>query len=633
MKIHTKVIGLLILLFALLGGAAYVVQLRVLLPSFTELEREAARTDMERVVQAVSRELHMISVSAGDYGNWIDTYQFMQDHDPSYIDINLTPESIEALNVNLIALLDPEGRIVHSQAQALDSAEPLDLNLSWQGVMPASHPWFAAVREGRVVRGLLWTSHGPLLAAMSPVLNGQGEGPHRGMVMLGRLLTAAEAARIGQQAQVKIVMTPLTDPGIEARDTLPPESAADATGALIEREHVTEVYQVFKSVTGRPVMTLRIDVPRTISARGRETVNFASAFLALAAIVVLTALIAMLRRSVLNPIHLVTRHAIAMGRADDMTVRLNLERKDEIGTLAREFDHMVEALAAARRKLVDQSFDAGAAESASGVLHNIGNAMTPLSVQLSTLKSLLRAAPAADVELVIAELDGAGADPARQADLQQFLCLVSRELAKVVGDAEAGVDAVTQHGQAIQRMLTEQSRTSRAGPVVEATRLDELVEHSAELIPPDLRRCLQIEADVSLRELGTVCVARTTVQQVFQNLVINAAEAVRATGRERGVLRVASSITSGPAGESVHLQFTDDGVGIVAEHLGRVFEKGFSTKSRDTNSGIGLHWSANAVNALGGSLRAESAGAGCGACMHLVLPLHRPQTVELTKAA
>ncbi|MGB7905549.1 MAG: CHASE4 domain-containing protein, partial [Steroidobacteraceae bacterium] len=107
MKIHTKVIGLLVLLFALLGGAAYVVQLRVLLPSFTELEREAARTDMERVAQVVQRELDMISVSAGDYGNWVDTYQFMQDRKRAYIDINMTAESIQALNVNLIALLDP----------------------------------------------------------------------------------------------------------------------------------------------------------------------------------------------------------------------------------------------------------------------------------------------------------------------------------------------------------------------------------------------------------------------------------------------------------------------------------------------------------------------------------------------
>jgi signal transduction histidine kinase len=356
-------------------------------------------------------------------------------------------------------------------------------------------------------------------------------------------------------------------------------------------------------------------------------------FLAVTAIVVLGALIMLLHRTVLNPLGLVTRHATAMGRADDLTVRLNLDRQDEIGVLAREFDQMVEALAVARRKLVDQSFDAGAAESASGVLHNIGNAMTPLNVQLQTLKGLLRAAPVADVELVIAELDGASADPQRHAELQQFLFMVSRELAKTIGAAEAGVDAVAHHGQAIQQMLASQSRTARVGPVIEATRLDELCRQSAELIPPDLRRCLQLEIDASLRELGTVCVARTTVQQVFQNLIINAAEAVRAAGREHGVLRVASSITSGPAGESVHLRFTDDGIGIAAEHLGRVFEKGFSTKSRSTNSGIGLHWSANAVNALGGSIRAESAGAGCGACMHLVLQFHRSQAVALNEAA
>jgi two-component system, NtrC family, sensor kinase len=52
-----------------------------------------------------------------------------------------------------------------------------------------------------------------------------------------------------------------------------------------------------------------------------------------------------------------------------------------------------------------------------------------------------------------------------------------------------------------------------------------------------------------------------------------------------------------------------------------VFDKGFSTKSRDTNYGIGLHWCANAIAALGGRIWATSDGPGCGASMHLILPL------------
>ena len=57
------------------------------------------------------------------------------------------------------------------------------------------------------------------------------------------------------------------------------------------------------------------------------------------------------------------------------------------------------------------------------------------------------------------------------------------------------------------------------------------------------------------------------------------------------------------------------------DHLQRVFEKGFSTKSRDTNYGIGLHWCANAVAALGGRIWAASEGPGRGASLHLIVPL------------
>ena len=71
----------------------------------------------------------------------------------------------------------------------------------------------------------------------------------------------------------------------------------------------------------------------------------------------------------------------------------------------------------------------------------------------------------------------------------------------------------------------------------------------------------------------------------------------------------------------LHLHCKDDGVGITADNLQRVFDKGFSTKCRDTNYGIGLHWCANAIGALGGRIWAASEGPGLGASMHLMLPL------------
>ncbi len=86
-------------------------------------------------------------------------------------------------------------------------------------------------------------------------------------------------------------------------------------------------------------------------------------------------------------------------------------------------------------------------------------------------------------------------------------------------------------------------------------------------------------------------------------------------------------------GEQLHLQCADDGVGIAAHNLQRVFEKGFSTKSPETNHGIGLHWCANAIGALGGRIWAASDGPGRGASMHLMVPLATRETAPLAGAA
>ena len=93
-------------------------------------------------------------------------------------------------------------------------------------------------------------------------------------------------------------------------------------------------------------------------------------------------------------------------------------------------------------------------------------------------------------------------------------------------------------------------------------------------------------------------------------------------GREHGTLRIACSLVAAAEGQHLLLRFTDDGVGIAPEHLPRIFENGFSTKSRATNFGIGLHWCANALNALGGSIRAESAGP-TGATLQVLVPLRQ----------
>jgi signal transduction histidine kinase len=328
-----------------------------------------------------------------------------------------------------------------------------------------------------------------------------------------------------------------------------------------------------------------------------------------------------------------TRHAVAIAEGDDLTQRMNVRRSDELGTLAREFDRMVDKLADTRRRLVDQSFEAGAAEVASGLLHNVGNAMTPLGVTVAELRRQLGSAPAGEVEMALAELEGGVTDPARRADLELLLRLASRELAQVVARANDAAEAAARHADSIQRILAHQLRSSGAGPVIEIAELATLVDRGVQMVAPAMQQRLHIELDGSVAAIGAVPVPRLLLQQVIQNLVLNAAESVRDAGRERGHLLVTARVEPAQDGEQLVLRFTDDGGGIAAEHLARVFEKGYSTKSRETNLGIGLHWCANAVAALGGAMRAESPGPGQGATLQVTLPLQRTRAGAIAEAA
>jgi two-component system, NtrC family, sensor kinase len=624
MKIRYKVITLLASLFAVLGVTQFLVQQQILLPSFAELERDAARKDMDRVAYTLGRELDLLGITARDWSNWADTYAFMQDHKLTYVTANLTNEALSSLRVNVLAFVGLDGRYVWSVGWDPKSHALLNIDILAGGELPPDHPWRSALQDGRKVSGLLRTNRGPLMAVFAPILNGFGQGPHRGMILLGRLVTDDEIMRIGEQARVTLAAVSGGVPGLRANST---------HELLVEHNAATEVVRALDDIEGSPVLTLRIEVPRAISARGRQAVTYASIFLIGAGVIVLILIIALLNRAVLSPLTRMTRHARTIGRSDDLTSRLDLKRADELGELAGEFDRMVDSLASARRRLVDRSFDAGIAENASGVLHNLGNAMTPLGAKVATLQETLRAAPAADVDLVIRELELAAQDTERAADLETLLRLTSRDLAQSIALAQEDAEAVARLTLAIQQLLADLVPKSRSEWILEAVRLPDLIAEGAELVSPSLRARLTIELDPSVGAVGPVKVSRITLQQVFQNFIVNAAEAVQGVAGERGSLRIAADVADGSPGPQLHLTFSDNGVGISADLLSRIFERGFSTKPTATNSGIGLHWCANAINVLGGQLRAESPGPYGGAVLHLILPLERAADALITQAA
>jgi C4-dicarboxylate-specific signal transduction histidine kinase len=145
------------------------------------------------------------------------------------------------------------------------------------------------------------------------------------------------------------------------------------------------------------------------------------------------------------------------------------------------------------------------------------------------------------------------------------------------------------------------------------------VHDAARLVPAQDSTAIDIRVGPQIERMPAILGSSIVVTQILGNLLVNAAEAIRETGQGKGCIDIDASLERENGRECVHLSVSDNGAGIDPSLLPNLFGRGFSTKTTKSG-GIGLHWSANSVAAMGGRMYAESNGSGQGATFHIILP-------------
>jgi PAS domain S-box-containing protein len=293
------------------------------------------------------------------------------------------------------------------------------------------------------------------------------------------------------------------------------------------------------------------------------------------------------------------------GISRDITARKETERR----------------LAVTQKELLEASRLAGMAEIASGVLHNIGNALNSVNtsaallveqVMRSRLGNLTKAAQLfeehrGDLTAFLVE------DP-RGRQLPDYLIQLAGVLVAERESFQRELELLRRNLEHIKEIVAMQQSYARVSSIQEDLVPAELVEESLRISEASLNRHgIGVQRD--FQPVPLVRVIRHKVLQILVNLIRNAKHAMDDSGRADKEMVIA--LRASPAGR-VEIVVRDNGVGIPAENLGKIFTFGFTT--RKEGHGFGLHSSANAANELGGTLRGESGGAGQGAVFTLGLP-------------
>jgi two-component system, NtrC family, sensor kinase len=265
--------------------------------------------------------------------------------------------------------------------------------------------------------------------------------------------------------------------------------------------------------------------------------------------------------------------------------------------------------------------EAGMAEIATNVLHNVGNTLNSVNVSATLVAEKLNQSKVPGLTRAVGliqehpeDLGEFLSNDPRGRHLPTYLLQLGQSLQT---DQDACISHLTTMRESIEhirQIVMMQQSLAKVSAVRQNVDLVELMQTSLQMNVDALGRH-SVRVIREFEPVPPVMLNKHAVLQILVNLISNAKHACSASAR----VDKAITLSVRRKGDSVEMSVADNGVGIPPESLMRIFEHGFTTKPN--GHGFGLHSSAMAARELGGTLLAHSDGVERGAVFALTIPL------------
>ena len=319
--------------------------------------------------------------------------------------------------------------------------------------------------------------------------------------------------------------------------------------------------------------------------------------------------------------------AVRLVRSHAVINRVNEELQGANEHLERRVQERTHELRLAQSELVKTAHRAGMAEIATNVLHNVGNVLNSVNVSARLVASNVRASKAPGlaraVQLMNEHADDLGflSTDAKGKMLPGYLDQLAHALAAEQHGVVEELAVLTKSVDHIREIIATQQAHAGTSSLVEPMRICELVEDALRINATALER-RRVTVEKAFSPVPELPLDKGRILQILVNLISNAKQAVQSLKDREPRIRL--SVERAPDG-MLRVGVADNGVGIAAANLTRVFAHGFTTKA--DGHGFGLHSAVIAAHEMGGTLTAHSDGPDTGAIFTLELPIKSTEDV------
>lgn len=338
-------VGIVLSVLALLG-ILYLPLRSILLQAFSALEREDVARTAEQLALLVRVQQDELARIVRDYAWWDDTYDYMAERNPDYLD-NYALDTLLNNGMDVVILFDTAGHVAYGVRVTPDrqgvlplEAESVEaLTVACKGAWGQDVP--SAITNVALVEGARY-----VLVAATPILNTYQNRPARGVMLIGRYVDDKMLRHFSSLLGYTVALA------------TPPSRGDDVAYQVMDGGSLAAML-VVRAADGAPMFALSWTHSREVYQRGVQTLTLAGAAIAAGGLFVGGLLLIMLELVLLQRLKTMANDAEVIAtaaREQNFTPRLTVAGADELGLFGARINAMLDTLETTQQQLKEQKF-------------------------------------------------------------------------------------------------------------------------------------------------------------------------------------------------------------------------------------------------------------------------------------
>jgi|WetSurMetagenome_2_1015567.scaffolds.fasta_scaffold00450_17 PAS domain S-box-containing protein len=340
--------GLLIALLVLVSVFSSI----VILSNYSDLEQQYTAKDLQQAVTRVEDETNTLSAIVSDWGPWDDDYNFVQGNKPDFVITNLVPDTFNNLRVNVILIIDKNGRVVYSGAYNFSDNMMVPVPEDLISQLGPENPLMNTSDPRRDTRGIILLTEQPMIIASRPIVRTDFSGEPQGVVIMGRYLDDGEVSRLALLTLPTLRFFRVTDPALSPAILQNLEEKASG-GRFIQATDRNDIdgYAMLRDIYGNDALVLTIRDFRSIYQQGLTTTLRFILIILFAGLLFGVFVMVLLDRLVLSRLGKLVAQVHSIGNTTPGSDRVDIGGRDEFSGLASEINRMLDTIDTISRKV------------------------------------------------------------------------------------------------------------------------------------------------------------------------------------------------------------------------------------------------------------------------------------------